>query len=484
MMLGFLDILHQTDMVFAAEHAGPNGVTHQLTADIEATLTALMSDGNSAALSSIFAAEQESQADQRSVLIEANGMLNVDAEMAGLLSAADDSSQQPGTLQPMRLTADIDATLAELTSTAVAAVLPPDIAAIPASSAAQEIIDSGGFAAQPSGITHYNAKTSTASSQSSDKAAGMLDMNAEMSGLVPPEHIEPAVHAMLSLDEEMAGLSEVADATPEGSDQKQGQISSPPRLTASVDATLAELTSTAVTNPPLVAADTAGSTSVETERGGMLSLNAEMSGLTAMADAALNAKDHKQGECDQPERLTADIDDTLADLSFSAMAANSGSDADHVAPASVENQAERDSMLSLDAEMSGLTEMADTALDAPGHQQDLRIHASRLTADVDATLADLSLSAMAGTPEPDAATAASLPAVLETEQVAMLSLDAEMSGLMSAADGVVDESGHQQRGEAQPSRLTADVDDMLEEVSSSAAAAVLAGAQADAVLAS
>ena len=72
-----------------AGDGAPAAVGHQLTSDIDATLAALVDVDEAAVLPSPSAVVAAGQAEQSTVYAEASGMLDVDAEMAGLVSASD-----------------------------------------------------------------------------------------------------------------------------------------------------------------------------------------------------------------------------------------------------------------------------------------------------------------------------------------------------------------------------------------------------------
>ena len=174
----------------------------------------------------------------------------------------------------------------------------------------------------------------------------MLDMDEEMAGLAPAEDSEPAVHAMLSLDQEMASLTPDADTD---ASQSPGLAIAAAALHATTQGD--SLQGRGHTQHALVAHAMARGTLP-------VHVTEDMDSLAAGPVAhAAHAQSKPPATATAPARITADVNQTLEDLSSSAV-----------------THAEEANM---------------PATAAPGSAQ-----RSHVTADVDDALADLSASAV------------------------------------------------------------------------------------------
>ena len=145
----------------------------------------------------------------------------------------------------------------------------------------------------------------------------MLDLDAEMSGLAPSEDAEPAEHAM---PDPHVGVGDKTELTAAQKLQSQGLQSS--RLTAVVDDTVADLTSSTITAAvqALSYAPASSSVAMVSSQVNRLGVDDEMSGLIAAAAASTDEPGHKHSRDAQPSLATADTADVMSNVASSAVA--------------------------------------------------------------------------------------------------------------------------------------------------------------------
>ena len=132
----------------------------------------------------------------------------------------------------------------------------------------------------------------------------------------------------------------------------------------------------------------------------------------------------------------------------------------------------------MDAETAGLVAAAKASSDRSEYSQSQdAAPASRPTADVDGTVADLASSTVTAALQALSYAPASSSVVIGASQVSKLGVDDELSGLIAAAAASTDESDHKHNGDRQPSCITADTADAVSDPTSSA---VVEAAQPDA----
>ena len=227
---------------------------------------------------------------------------------------------------------------------------------------------------------------------------------------LPPVDDKPSERAMLHLDDELAGLIEAAD-TP--ADQDRTHITKPEASSISQQQLSTTLNLDAERSGLVPSED------AEPAEHAMLDLDAEMSGLAppedgepaahAMPDphegvqdvAKLTAAQKLQTQGTQSSRLTADVDDTVADLASSTVSA--AVQALSYAPASSSVVISQVDRLGVNDEMSGLIAAAATSADESDHKHSDDVQPSHITANAADGMSNLASSAVAEAAQPDAA---------------------------------------------------------------------------------
>ena len=428
-------------------------------------------------------------------------------------AAANSPVQMSEAGKPARLTADVDQTLAELSSftqleAPQRAQLMADpgetVAELPVSDATQTAQTCSGLPADVE--VHRQTKAGELGRLTADIDATLADLSSSVAstpaqqqqdessvrsseywlavGLHLPKDQQPSSAVSSSAQQQIAESPtqsdespSLSDESPAGSDAFSAQTAEAPahsgglhmptaehdsarsvRLTEDIDDALADLSSSAI-NGSAQAADEPAQQSV-------------MQPTEEPAVASLQKVDI-ESESAQPGRMTEDVDAVLADLSSSAVQQLPQDEAHAASDGST--AAEPNYWLAV-----GL-HMPSTGADGKAGPQ-------RITADVDAVLPDLPSSAVQQVPqnhsdtasggsaaaEPDYWLAVGLHMPVEAAVVAQPErmtedVDAALAELSSSATHHVKEQ-QQAESDGQPTRVTSDVDDAVADLMSSAAA--------------
>ena len=428
-------------------------------------------------------------------------------------AAANSPVQMSEAGKPARLTADVDQTLAELSSLTQLeapqrAQLMPDpgetVAELPVSDATQTAQTGSGLPADVE--VHWQTKAGESGRLTADIDATLADLSSSVAGtpaqqqqdessvrsseywLAVGVHLpkdQPPSSAVSSSAQQQIAESptqsdespSLSDESPAGSDAFSAQSAEAPahsgglhmptaehdsarsvRMTEDIDDALADLSSSAI-NGSAQAADEPAQQSV-------------MQPTEEPAVASLQKLDI-ESESAQPGRMTEDVDAVLADLSSSAVQQLPQDEA-HAA--------------SDDSTAAEPNYWLAVGLHMPSTGADGKAGPQRITADVDAVLPDLPSSAVQQVPqnhsdnasggsaaaEPDYWLAVGLHMPVEAAVVAQPEfmtedVDAALAELSSSATHHVKEQ-QQAESDGQPTRVTSDVDDAVADLRSSAAA--------------
>ena len=519
-------VIHEPKLTFRAAANSPvqmseAGKPARLTADVDQTLAELSSFTQ-------LGAPQRAQlvADPSETVAELSAS---DATQTAQTDSGQPSDeevhQQTKTGQSGRLTADIDATLADLSSslTETPAQQQQDESPVPSSDywlavglhlpKDQQSSSAVSSSAQQQ-TAEYPMQSNESQGQSDESQAGSAEPAAHSDGLHMPTAQHDAARSVRLTEDindaladlsssALSGSAQLAADEPAGRSvmpsteepavaglQKEGvdsESAQPERMTEDVDAVLADVSSSAVQQMPQAQAYAASGGSAAAEHSYCLAV-----GLHMPVEAAGAA---------QPERMTEDVDAVLANLSSSAdqqlpqnhsEAASGGSSAAEHSywlavglhmPVEAVGAAQPERMTEdVDAALAELSSSATHHVKEQ-EQAESDSQPTRVTSDVVDAVADLMSSAAADSAQQEQLEEFEL-LQLHTMQLQDTTADVNVTVAQLSASAV-DFAGPQQlqqqqqqsdvemhvviNGDQQPARLTADVDETLRELSDAAA---------------